>query len=74
MTTSDMATLDIAATGSNTRTAGSFGFGLRALSSRGVVVWPVIGMRVNRKGVCLTQTLSATGPADGLRSKAVWGS
>ena len=74
MTTSDMATPDIAATGSITRTAGSFGFGLRAFTSRGAIVWPVIGIRFSRKGVCLTQTLSATGPADGLRSKAVWGS
>lgn len=74
MTRTDMATLHIAVTGSDSGTAGSFGFGSPEVVSRGVIVWPAIGMHGIRKGVCLTQTLSATGPADGLRSKAVWGS
>ena len=69
-----MATQHTAATCSNTRTAGSFGFGLREFTSHGVIVWPVSGMHGSRKGVCLNQTLSAIGPSEGLRSKAVWGS
>jgi len=69
-----MATQHTAAIASNTRQAGSVGFGLRETASRGVIVWPASGMHGNGKGVCLNQTLPATGPAEGLRSKAVWGS
>ena len=73
MTPAGMATSSFAETSSNAGTAGSFGFGLRGFAGRDVIVWPVTGMLGFRKGVCLNQTLSSIGPADGLRSKAVWG-
>jgi len=73
MTQAGMATSHNAGIGSNAGTAGSFGFGLRGFAARGVIAWPVMGMLGSRKGVCLNPTLSSIGPAEGLRSKAVWG-